>query len=69
MALDGWKRPCAVRAINAGHLLFSGAAAPGRAARVAEAFAAPAFFTGFGLRTAAATEARYNPMSDHNGSS
>ena len=68
MALDGWKRPCAVRATNAGHLLFSGAAAPGRAARVAEAFASPAFFTGFGLRTAAATEARYNPMSYHNGS-
>ena len=36
LALDGEKRPCRVRASNAGHVLFTGIALPERAARVAE---------------------------------
>jgi len=68
LALDGEKAPCRVRASNAGHLLFSGIASPDRAARVAGQLMGPAFFSGWGIRTVATTEARYNPMSYHNGS-
>jgi glycogen debranching enzyme len=68
LALDGAKRPCAVRSSNAGHALFTGIAGPDRADKVAEALIAPDSFSGWGLRTLATTEARYNPMSYHNGS-
>jgi glycogen debranching enzyme len=68
LALDGAKRPCRVRSSNAGHALFAGIAAPERAARVAATLLGDHFFTGWGVRTLAATEARYNPMSYHNGS-
>ena len=68
LALDGQKQPCRVRSSNAGHLLLAGLAKPDRAARVAEQLLGPAFFSGWGIRTIAAGEARYNPMSYHNGS-
>jgi glycogen debranching enzyme len=68
LALDGAKRPCRVRTSNAGHLLFTGIAGAGRAARVAEGLFGEPFFSGWGIRTLAATEPRYNPMSYHNGS-
>ncbi|EFH09355.1 amylo-alpha-1,6-glucosidase, partial [Teichococcus cervicalis] len=68
LALDGEKRPCRVRASNAGHALFAGIALPERAARVAHTLLDPSFFTGWGIRTIASGEARYNPMSYHNGS-
>ncbi len=68
LALDGDKRPCAVRSSNAGQLLLTGLPAADRAGAVARALLQPEFFTGFGIRTVAAGEARYNPMSYHNGS-
>jgi glycogen debranching enzyme len=68
IALDGDKRPCRVRASNAGHCLFSGIASPERARRVAEGLCNVDLFSGWGVRTLAATEARFNPMSYHNGS-
>ncbi|MCQ4160344.1 amylo-alpha-1,6-glucosidase [Roseomonas sp. GC11] len=68
LALDGAKRPCRVRASNAGHALFAGIARPERAERVARTLMDPSFFTGWGIRTIASGEARYNPMSYHNGS-
>lgn len=68
LALDGAKRPCRVRTSNAGHCLFTGIAHSGRAGRVAETLLAGASFTGWGIRTVAESEARYNPMSYHNGS-
>ncbi|HTD00019.1 MAG TPA: amylo-alpha-1,6-glucosidase [Bradyrhizobium sp.] len=68
LALDGAKRPCAVRSSNAGHLLFSGMIRDDRARRVAVDLLRPHFFTGWGIRTIALNEARYNPMSYHNGS-
>ncbi|HLZ05744.1 MAG TPA: amylo-alpha-1,6-glucosidase [Bradyrhizobium sp.] len=68
IALDGKKRPCAVRSSNAGHLLFSGMISEDRARRVAVDLLRPHFFTGWGIRTIALGEARYNPMSYHNGS-
>ncbi len=68
LALDGAKRPCRVRASNAGHALFTGIAAPDRAARVAATLLDRDSFCGWGVRTLARGEARYNPMSYHNGS-
>jgi len=68
IALDGAKRPCRVRSSNAGHALFAGIAAPDRAHRVATGLLGNDFFAGWGVRTLAASEARYNPMAYHNGS-
>ncbi len=68
LALDGDKRPCRVRASNAGHCLFTGIATPEHARRVAATLMSEASFSGWGVRTVAAGEARYNPMSYHNGS-
>jgi glycogen debranching enzyme len=68
LALDGEKKPCRVRTSNAGQVLFTGIAAPDRAARVARQLLQPHFFTGWGIRTVGKDEARFNPMSYHNGS-
>ena len=68
LALDGAKQPCKVRTSNAGQLLFSGMVRPDRARRVAADLMRPHFFTGWGIRTVARGEARYNPMSYHDGS-
>lgn len=68
LALDGDKRPCLIRSSNAGHCLFGGIAAPDRASRVAKGLMSPESFSGWGIRTIAATQARFNPMAYHNGS-
>ena len=68
LALDGAKRPCAVRSSNTGHALFTGIALPERAAQVAAQLLSNDGFNGWGIRTVAKGEARYNPMSYHNGS-
>lgn len=68
MALDGRKRPCLVRSSNAGQVLWSGIASPEHARRAGETLLAPPSFSGWGVRTVAEGEARYNPMSYHNGS-
>ena len=68
LALDGHKRPCRVRTSNAGHCLFAGIALDERARQVASTLMSEASFAGWGIRTVAAGEARYNPMSYHNGS-
>ena len=68
LALDRDKRPCRVRTSNAGHCLYGGIVAPERARRVAETLLSDISFAGWGVRTLAAGEARYNPMSYHNGS-
>ena len=68
LALDGEKRLCRVAASNAGHVLFAGLASAERAAPVAERLLGTSFFSDWGIRTVAAGEARYNPMSYHNGS-
>jgi glycogen debranching enzyme len=67
LALDGRKRPCRVRTSNAGHCLWSGIALPERAPHVASALLDERGFSGWGVRTVAAGESRYNPMSYHNG--
>lgn len=68
LALDGAKQPCRVRASNAGHCLFTGIAGYEHARRVAAQLMSEDFFTGWGIRTVARGEPRYNPMSYHNGS-
>ncbi len=68
LALDGDKKPCRVRSSNAGHALFAGIALPERTASVVNTLMSSESFSGWGVRTIATTEARYNPMSYHNGS-
>ena len=68
LALDGAKEPCRVRTSNAGQLLFSGMVREDRARLVAADLMGSPFFAGWGIRTVASGEARYNPMSYHNGS-
>jgi glycogen debranching enzyme len=68
LALDAQKRPCRVRTSNAGQVLFTGIAAPGRAARVVEGLFDTDFFSGWGIRTVSRRERRFNPASYHNGS-
>lgn len=68
LALDADKQPCRVRASNAGHCLYSGIASTAVAPRIVETLLSPDFFNGWGIRTIAAGEARYNPLSYHNGS-
>jgi glycogen debranching enzyme len=68
LALDGAKQPCRVRTSNAGQLLFSGMVREDRARMVAADLMRPHFFTGWGIRTVALGELRYNPMSYHDGS-
>ena len=68
LALDGAKRPCRVRASNAGHALLGGIVPRERATAVAKQLLSGSFHSGWGIRTVATTEARYNPMSYHNGS-
>jgi glycogen debranching enzyme len=68
IALDGHKRRCEVRTSNAGHCLFTGIASPEHAKRVAETLFQPESFSGWGVRTVASGETRYNPLSYHDGS-
>jgi glycogen debranching enzyme len=67
LALDGDKRPCRVRTSNAGQCLYSGIVLPERAARLARTLLTPESFSGWGIRSLAASEPRYNPMAYHNG--
>jgi glycogen debranching enzyme len=67
LALDGDKKQCAVRASNAGHALFCGIASSEHAAAVTATLMNRNSFSGWGVRTMAAGECRYNPISYHNG--
>ncbi len=68
IALDGEKRPCAVRSSNVGHCLWTGIIETCYARQVAANLLDDASFNGWGVRTISEGEARYNPMSYHNGS-
>ncbi|MBA2127625.1 amylo-alpha-1,6-glucosidase [Hyphomicrobium methylovorum] len=68
LGLDGDKNPLRVRSSNAAHMLFTGLASRDRAHRVASEIRTPDFFSGWGIRTVATSESRFNPMSYHNGS-
>lgn len=62
------KRACSVRASNPGHCLYTGIAFPERARRIVQRLLVDDFFSGWGIRTLATGERRYNPLSYHNGS-
>ncbi|HEY7164100.1 MAG TPA: amylo-alpha-1,6-glucosidase [Candidatus Binatia bacterium] len=68
LALDGEKQQCRVRSSNAGHCLYTGIARPDDGRAVAATLMRSESFSGWGVRTLDASEARYNPMSYHNGS-
>jgi glycogen debranching enzyme len=68
LALDGRRRPCRVRTSNPGHCLFAGIVSSDHAKRVSATLMSDASFAGWGVRTVAAGERRYNPQSYHDGS-
>jgi glycogen debranching enzyme len=68
IAIDGRGELCRVRASNPGHILYSGLPTRERARAVSEKLLSPNFNTGWGIRTLATNEVRFNPMSYHNGS-
>jgi glycogen debranching enzyme len=68
LALDGEKNQCRVRSSNAGHCLFTDIARPEHASAIVKCLHDDVFFSGWGVRTVADLEPRYNPMSYHNGS-
>ena len=68
IALDGKKRPCEVITSNPGHALWAGIVSEERAAKVVDSLLSPAMFSGWGVRTVAEGEPRFNPISYHNGS-
>jgi glycogen debranching enzyme len=68
LALDGSHQPCRVRSSNPGHCLFTGIASDDHARAVISGFKDEHFNSGWGVRTIAEGELRYNPMAYHNGS-
>jgi glycogen debranching enzyme len=67
LALDGDKRPCRVRTSNALQCALTGIVSPERARAMEDLLLTPEFHSGWGVRTLAADQPRYNPMSYHNG--
>lgn len=67
LALDGEKQPCRVRSSNPGHCLFTGIAHAERGRQIIAGFGDEQMFSGWGVRTVAESELRFNPMSYHNG--
>lgn len=68
MALDGDKAPLAVQNSDAGQLLWTGIVPEPQVRRLVDTLFSPALWSGWGLRTLGTDEARYNPLSYHNGS-
>jgi glycogen debranching enzyme len=68
LGLDGSKRPIDSLASNMGHCLWTGIIDADKAEAVARQLTGADMFSGFGIRTLAASSGAYNPMSYHNGS-
>lgn len=68
LALDGDKRPVDAACSNVGHCLWTGIVDSELAPLVGDRLLAEDSFSGFGVRTMAASMAAYNPISYHNGS-
>jgi len=68
LALDGSDRPCEVLASNAGQCLWTRIVDRDKAAPLTRVLLGKRMFSGWGVRTLAEGEARYNPLSYHNGS-
>lgn len=67
LALDPDGRQCDVLSSNIGHLLWSGIVSHERAEKIAQHLVGPRLFSGWGVRTLAEGEIRYNPIGYHNG--
>jgi len=67
LALDRDGRQVDALSSNIGHLLWSGIVDQSRAAKVAEHLLGPRLFSGWGVRTLATDQARYNPLGYHVG--
>ncbi|MYV42058.1 aminotransferase [Streptomyces sp. SID1328] len=68
LALDGDGRRVDALASDAGHLLWSGILDEDRARRVGRRLLEPDFFSGWAIRTLAAGQHPYHPLSYHRGS-
>jgi glycogen debranching enzyme len=68
IALDGDKKQCNVRTSNAGQCLATGIADSIQAGKIRDILMSSSMYSGYGIRTVAEGEVRYNPMSYHNGS-
>jgi glycogen debranching enzyme len=68
LALDGDGRQADALASDAGHLLWSGILDGERARRVGRRLLEPDFFSGWAIRTLAAGQRPYHPLSYHRGS-
>ncbi|MCW3819396.1 SCP2 sterol-binding domain-containing protein [Micromonospora sp. DR5-3] len=67
LALDADGSQVDALASNIGHLLWSGIVDESRAARVAELLMSPRLFSGWGVRTLATDQTRFNPVGYHVG--
>ncbi|MEX2588415.1 MAG: glycogen debranching N-terminal domain-containing protein [Actinomycetota bacterium] len=68
LGLDAGKRQIDSVTSNVGHCLWTGIVDADRVAAVADRLMSDDMFTGWGVRTLAASMAAYNPVSYHNGS-
>lgn len=68
IGLDADKRPIDALSSNIGHCLWTGIVDEDKAEQVADHLLSPEMFSGWGIRTLAASMGRYNPLSYHNGS-
>jgi glycogen debranching enzyme len=67
LALDRDKQQVDSTCSNMGHLLWSNAVPEERVDAVVDALMGPGLWSGWGVRTMAATDSGYNPLSYHNG--
>jgi glycogen debranching enzyme len=67
LALDADGRHVDALSSNIGHLLWSGIVDQSRAAKIAEHLLGPRLFSGWGVRTLATDQGRYNPLGYHVG--
>ncbi|MEV5764529.1 glycogen debranching N-terminal domain-containing protein [Micromonospora sp. NPDC052213] len=67
LALDGDGRQVDALSSNIGHLLWSGIVDESRAGKIAEHLLGPELFSGWGVRTLAQGQGRYNPIGYHVG--
>ena len=67
IALDGEKRPASGLSSNQGHLLWAEALSGEDARRVRDLLMSPDLFSGWGVRTLAASHPAYNPLGYHVG--
>jgi glycogen debranching enzyme len=67
LALDGEKQRVDARTSNMGHLLWSGIVPEERVGTIVDQLLSGSLWTGWGIRTMAADDAAFSPLSYHNG--